>query len=241
MNIDKIHENWTALGNDDPLWVVLSDPTKKGNRWDIDEFFETGRQEIKEVLGKVQALGIDLHLGKALDFGCGVGRLSQALGNHFILVDGVDVSGSMIEKAKSLNKQPEKVRYHLNVKSDLQDFASDTYDFIYSAICLQHIPTNFQEKYIAEFARLLKPGGIAYFQAIHSHGWRSLVPNWFADLYRKIKHKGKPFIPLYGITPDCVRHSIQSNGGIIKKHDSNPYPGWESRFISNAYVVAKKP
>ena len=47
-------------------------------------------------------------------------------------------------------------------------------------------------------------------------------------------------IPLYGIPSGSVRNSIQSNGGIIKKHDSNPYHGWESRFVSNTYVVGKE-
>ena len=239
MNIDKIHKNWTALGADDPMWVVLSDPAKKGNRWEINEFFESGRQEINGVIGTIQKMDLKLHLGKALDFGCGVGRLSQALGNHFTAVDGVDVSASMIEKAKSLNQHPEKVHFHLNVKSDLNDFASNTYDFIYSAICLQHIPPDFQKKYIAEFVRLLKPGGIACFQAIHAHGWRNHVPNWFADFYRTLRSKGKPFIPLYAIDSRSVHQAIQSNGGTIKKHDSSPYPGWESRYICDTFVVVK--
>ncbi len=239
MNIDEIHKNWTALGNEDPMWVILTDSAKKGNRWGVDDFFATGRKEIKDVLEKIEKMGIDLQFGKALDFGCGLGRLSQALGNYFTSVDGVDVSASMIEKAKFFNKRPEIVRYHLNVKTDLEGFASNTYDFIYSAMCLQHIPTNFQKIYIAELVRLLKPGGIACFQTIHSHGWRSFVPHSLADFYRKLKSKGKPFIPLYAIRIRSVHQSIRNKLGMIKHQDSIPYQGWESRYVVDGYVATK--
>src|SRR5688572_16818708 len=123
VNIKQVHENWTALGNEDPMWVVLTDPSKKGNKWDKGDFFATGRQEVKAALEKLRELGVKLDFNRALDFGCGVGRLSQALGEYFDCVDGVDVSASMIEHARALNQNPEKVTYHLNVREDLSGFA----------------------------------------------------------------------------------------------------------------------
>ena len=39
MNINDSHRNWTELGKDDPLWVVLTDPDKKGGKWTEEEFF----------------------------------------------------------------------------------------------------------------------------------------------------------------------------------------------------------
>ena len=222
------------------MWVVLTDPSKKGKKWDKDDFFATGRQDVKAALEKLRELGVKLDFNRALDFGCGVGRLSQALGEHFDRVDGVDVSASMIEHARALNRRPEKVTYHLNVKEDLSDFPSHTYSFIFSVISLQHIPPTFQKKYIVEFMRLLKPQGTAFFQTIHSHGWRSLVPHAAADAYRKIRSKGKAFIPLYAIPAKYVSLAAERNSCVITKHECSPYHGHESRYVCDHYVVTKQ-
>ena len=239
MNIHQIHKNWTDLGAEDPLWAVLTDPAKKGNKWDEDEFLRPEGREIDAALAKLKGLGISIPFGQALDFGCGPGRLSQALGKHFNRVDGVDVSASMIEKANALNKMPGKVNYHLNVKRDLSAFPSENYDFIYSNICLHHIPTALQADYISEFARVLKTGGFAYFQSTHAHGWRRLVPGWFADFYRKVKNKGKSSIALYGMPIKRVRQVFEKNNGRLLKHESSPYDGWESRFACDLYLFTK--
>ena len=44
----------------------------------------------------------------ALDFGCGVGRLSHALADLFLNVTGIDVSPTMVAKANELNNNPDK-------------------------------------------------------------------------------------------------------------------------------------
>jgi SAM-dependent methyltransferase len=237
VNIDQVHANWTALGKDDPMWVVLTDPAKKGNKWSREDFFATGRQDVQRSLQKLQDMGIQLSFGRALDFGCGLGRLSQGLANYFACVDGVDVSASMIEQAKAFNNHPAKVTYHLNVHGDLSSFSSRSYDFVFSIISLQHSPSRFQRNYISDFVRLLKPGGTAFFQTIHAHGWRKLVPDMAADLYRRLKHKGKAFIPMYGIPVSRVRSSVESRGGSIHTYESSPCEGYESRFVSDSYVV----
>lgn len=239
MNIKDIHENWTALGQDDPMWVVLTDPAKKGGGWQPEEFFATGRGEIGDVLERIKQAGIVLKFGRALDFGCGLGRLSQPLGEAFAVVDGVDVSASMIEKAQTFNRLPAKVFYHLNVQTDLNTFAAGSYDFIYSAICLQHIPTKFQTAYIAGFMRLLRPGGAACFQAIHAHGWRRWVPDIAVDGYRKWKNRGRPFIPMHGVPVNQVRAIIAAGGGKVQKIVTTPYGGFESRFGHDVYFVIK--
>src|SRR5579859_5997976 len=122
VNVQDASKNWTALGEDDPLWVVLTDPAKKGNRWKEEEFFATGQTEIAAMFERLNGLGLAPGSGKALDFGCGVGRLTQALAARFEHVDGVDISASMLRHAETYNRFPGRVTYHLNVQSDLRDF-----------------------------------------------------------------------------------------------------------------------
>ena len=239
MDIKELHENWTALGQDDPMWVVLSDPKKKGNRWDEREFFETGRRDINTAIQQCAQAGSTLQLGKALDFGCGLGRLTQALGEHFQSVDGVDISTSMIEQANKLNRQPDKVAFHLNVKPDLSDFPTASYDFVFSLIALQHTPARFQARYLADFVRLLKPGGLAVFQTIHAHGWRAWVPDSGTDFIRKLKHGKQAFIPMYGVPLKTVRAAIAQNQGRIVVHTPSPHSECPARYVTDHFIVRK--
>ena len=240
VNIQEAQHIWNELGQDDPMWAVLTDADKKGGKWTAEQFFQTGREEVGQMVKKLEDSGIDFQRGKALDFGCGLGRLSQALSNYFSSVDGVDISASMIEKARAFNKAPEKVCYHLNPKADLGLFPSASFDFIFTRICLQHITPRHQLAYISEFMRLLKPGGIAHFQTIHAHGPRALVPDWFTEIYRKFKHRGKAFIPMYGVPTRRVLGAIKAGGGVVKAQECSAYEGrWESRFRTDNFVVIK--
>ena len=45
--LDKLQKVWQALAQDDPMWAILSDPEKRGRKWNRNEFFETGTREIR--------------------------------------------------------------------------------------------------------------------------------------------------------------------------------------------------
>ena len=76
-------EELELLRADGSLWAILTEPSKWFGRWDEGEFFETGVKQIAGVMETIQSLGIDVARGRALDFGCGVGRLTQALCDAF--------------------------------------------------------------------------------------------------------------------------------------------------------------
>jgi len=164
MSLKTTQKVWDELGKKDPLWAVLSWDEKIDNKWDRDEFFAIGKQEIIELFDYLSNLKISINKNKVLDFGCGVGRLSQSLSKYFNEVNGVDISQSMIDKANEFNQYKNKCKYYLNKKDDLSIFADDSFDFIYSNITLQHIEPVCVKKYIKEFVRILNKGGIAVFQ-----------------------------------------------------------------------------
>ena len=156
-----LQETWDALGAEDPLWAVLSAPGTRGNRWNPEEFFATGEAEIAGLFDDLTARGVAVQHGRALDFGCGVGRLTQALAARFDRVDGVDIAPSMVAAARRFNRHGERCTYHVNDTPDLSLFRDGIFDFIYSRITLQHIPPEFTKRYLVEFARILSTGGVA--------------------------------------------------------------------------------
>lgn len=80
---NQLRQTWDYLGEHDPLWAILSFPQKRGNRWQLEDFFATGRDEIGALLQAVSDRFPDVPRRCALDFGCGVGRLTRALAAHF--------------------------------------------------------------------------------------------------------------------------------------------------------------
>jgi 2-polyprenyl-3-methyl-5-hydroxy-6-metoxy-1,4-benzoquinol methylase len=239
VNLEETRKNWTALGEQDAMWVVLTDPAKKGNRWTAEDFFATGRREVADIFARLQSAGISPVPGRALDFGCGLGRLSQALAARFESVDGVDISSSMIRQAAAFNQFPARVNYHVNPRADLATFATGNYDFVCSMIALQHIPPRFQKNYLRDFLRLLKPGGSAFFQTVHARGWRKFIPHFAADAIRQWRSRGQPFIPLYGIPTARVREIIASADGEVIACESAGHGDWGARYFNDVFIVKK--
>src|SRR5437660_12935525 len=104
MSIQELKRTWDQFGKTDPLWAILSVPDKKGNRWRLDDFFDSGIQEIDSVIEYMKSLGLAVRHQRALDFGCGVGRLTQALAKHFDEVIGLDIAPSMLQLARRYNR-----------------------------------------------------------------------------------------------------------------------------------------
>jgi SAM-dependent methyltransferase len=162
--IEDVRRYWDDHAQRDPLWAILSMPDKKGRKWDLDAFFRTGIENVALVRYELERLGAMPARRTALDFGCGVGRLTQALAPHFDKVVGVDVSPRMIELASALNMFGDKVEYAANEVAHLRRFDDGTFDFILSMIVLQHLEPDVARGYLHEFVRILKPGGVMLFQ-----------------------------------------------------------------------------
>jgi SAM-dependent methyltransferase len=164
MDFKSLQDNWNRFGESDPLWAILTDPAKKGGLWGLEGFFQTGRAEIAGVMEHLRSLPVDLRHGRALDFGCGVGRLTQALCEYFDECHGVDIAPSMIRHAQMYNRFGSKAVYHLNEHLDLSLFEDDTFDFVYTNLVLQHMQPAYHQAYICEFIRVLEHDGVLLFQ-----------------------------------------------------------------------------
>jgi SAM-dependent methyltransferase len=153
---------------------VLSEPDRQGRRWDIESFLATGREHVAKALRRFEELGGDFpDNGLAIDFGSGVGRLTQPLAERFARVIGVDISPTMVAIANGLGTASGRIEYVVNDRSDLGFLTTDRASLLLSHIVLQHVPPRAASRYIKEFVRVVKPGGGIIFQ----------VPSHFADGY----------------------------------------------------------
>ena len=166
-SLRQLQRNWERLAQADPLWSICTDPEKRHHQWGEREFFETGRTEISTVLSCLASLGLHPDpAAPALDFGCGVGRLTRALAASFGECWGVDISETMIQLATEFNVDCSRCRFLVNTTDNLQVFHSGYFGFIYTSIVLQHMETRYVRRYLGEMARVLRPGGVLVFQVL---------------------------------------------------------------------------
>jgi SAM-dependent methyltransferase len=209
---------WDKAGREDPLYAILTEPEARGGGWDEDRFFATGRTDVEDALERVRAAGRTLGTDRALDFGCGVGRLTQALAARFDQVDGVDIAPSMIAEADRYNRSGSRCRYHVNARADLSMFDDDTFDLVFSLVVLQHIPPELARGYVAEFIRVLRPDGLAVFQIataarVKREPVRGSAPRRLA---RRILRRPPAQLLEMHATPEAeVRRWVDAGNGVV--------------------------
>jgi SAM-dependent methyltransferase len=165
-------QDWNDLAALDPFWAIMSDARRKHGRWDAEAFFATGEQEIEALMQRAHTLGALGASGRALDFGCGVGRTTRALTKHFGECTGADVSLEMIKLARELNAAFPNCTFVHSADDELYRFADNSFDFIYCNIVLQHLGDRAAiEACLAELVRLLSRDGLLVFRLPTTVPW----------------------------------------------------------------------
>jgi len=156
---------WEAWGTVDPLWAAVTEPDARHGGWDAEAFLATGRAVVDELLADAAALGRPAGRALALDVGCGAGRLTQALASRFDRAIGLDVSAAMVRQAQQLDGGRSGAEFRVNTDDSLAGVERASVDVLVCILVLQHLPTRAAiEGYLAEFVRVLAPGGVAIVQ-----------------------------------------------------------------------------
>ena len=228
MDFDRLRRNWENLGKKDPMWAILTQPGTEGGRWDEPAFFATGVDFIVWLGSWLGLYGIDITKGDALDFGCGIGRLTQALAPHFVTVTGVDISQPMVDLARQKNRHGDQVRYVCNQRKDLSVFADGSFDFVLTAIVLQHMRPEYSLRYLSEFLRLLRPGGLVFFQM----ATKELEAG--AGVVTAVETPGEALMEIHCAPIEAIRATVTAGGGDIVREETNGWAGpkWQSYYFA---------
>lgn len=133
---------------------------------DDEEFFATAKGLVGELAAELKRLpAAPRSQRRALEIGCGPGRLLRPMSQYFGQIYGVDISDSMIAIAKEKLRDIPNAFPQAVGGSDLKLFPDRHFDFIYSYAVFQHIPsTEVVFSYLRETVRVLRTGGIARLQ-----------------------------------------------------------------------------
>jgi SAM-dependent methyltransferase len=164
--------DWRAWGERDPYYAVLTDQrfhreTFAANR---EQFFATGEDFVAHWLGQLEEHFGPLRRTRALDFGCGVGRLTIPLADRFDATVAVDIAPAMIDEARR-NSAGRDIVYLLS--DDTLSRVEGSFDFVNSCIVLQHIPVRRGMTLLTRLLNLVRPGGGCLIQLStkRNHGW----------------------------------------------------------------------
>jgi len=159
--LDRMRHDWNERALEDPHYYVAF-----GRREQDDaEFFATAADVVRGLRAEARHLrpvGKPFPRGlKALEIGCGPGRIMRPLSADFAEIHGIDVSDEMIRLAREKLRAVPNAHLHHTRTSDLSLFPDESFDFVYSYAVFQHIPSReLVLGYLADARRVLKPGGI---------------------------------------------------------------------------------
>jgi SAM-dependent methyltransferase len=234
--LGRFGRDWNTFGKRNPYGAILTGTGGDLPQWREDEFFETGRQDAARFMADLARIAPAVARRTALDFGCGVGRVTRALAAHFESVVGVDVASAMIARARHLNRSCSNCTFVVARPARLRGFKTGTVDVIYSRLVLQHVPQPLVRRYIPEFLRVLAPGGALMFQLpseisqepeelflqapVVGGGLKSRLPRPIVRAYRRLKYRfivdeSEPAMAMFGMARREVEQLLADAGGRV--------------------------
>ena len=162
--LEKMRREWDERARENARYYVATGKQE----WTDEEFFRSGESHVREqILNDMINIcqDRDPQSMRILEIGCGAGRVTRALARVFGRVDAVDVSGEMIARARQALRECPNVSLHQNNGIDLTPLPDQTFDFAFSSIVFQHIPSKAViENYVREVWRVLRSGALFKFQ-----------------------------------------------------------------------------
>ncbi len=202
LNLRDTDEDWREIGATEPFWGVLTAPQFRRENLNpaaLAEFYASGAGHMRDLAATYAGLtGEPFHAHAALDFGCGTGRLSEAMTAYADEVTAYDISPGMLEAARTHSAG--KVVY-------TDELPGGPFNWINSYIVFQHIPPARGYELLAMLLARLAPRGYA---SLHF------------NIYRAPEHR--PVLP--SATPlSPVRRLIRRLRGIMVPNVPGPPAG----------------
>lgn len=182
---DRIGAAWKTFGETEPHWSVLTaDAFRQDNlAANIEAFFASGRGDIDVHFNFLRRAGLPTRFSRAMDFGCGVGRLTLALAPHADQVVGVDISPPHLRLAEERRGAVGAANVAFESIASVADLDRYSgFDFVLSRIVLQHNPPPVMAALYRKLLAALAPGGVSIVQMpTHMRGLRFSAEHYLAN------------------------------------------------------------
>lgn len=235
--LDHVTRTWTALGRDKPHWSVLSSeqflPEKiEENR---RNFYASGANDVKRIVAALERHGRSpVRLARAVEYGCGVGRVTPYLAKIFAAVTAIDISSSHLAMAQEAAQEAGawNARFRL---ARAPDFGmTEPFDLWFSYIVLQHNPPPVIAMVLRRALAMLAPGGVAIFQVpTHATGYRFDLENYLEN------PTSTGTIEVHCL-PQAVVYRLAAEAGCVPLETrEDTAMGPPSHWLSNTFIFTK--
>jgi len=171
MGTDKA---WQFYGSSDPYFGVLTEERFTAGHLDPSTraaFFSSGEDYVASVFDTARRhLDESFAPRRALDFGCGVGRLTLALAQRCDAVVGVDISPAMLDEARNNARCFGYTNTDFVLSDDTLSLVVGDYDLIHSFIVFQHIGPRRGRAILRKMLALLVDGGVGVLHFTYANG-----------------------------------------------------------------------
>jgi SAM-dependent methyltransferase len=162
IHVKSTDKHWEYWGSRFPYYgVFTADKLRHPDAQALDEFFQTGEQHIRNVFDTIGAFAPTFRPSRAMDFGCGTGRILVPLSKSCRVL-GIDISPSMLAEArKNVDARGVGSNVELARSDDRLSQVVGDFDLIHSFIVFQHIPIPRGMVIANELLERLRPAGVA--------------------------------------------------------------------------------
>jgi SAM-dependent methyltransferase len=191
----RMRDAWNRMAREDARYYIAF-----GRRKQEDEEFAANAADVVRRIGEEFArLEPVPEARRFLEIGCGIGRLMAPLSAHCGEIHGVDIADDMIALGCARMAGVAHAHLHWTRDSDLSAFADAVFDLVYSYAVMQHLPDEAPFwRYLAESARVLRPGGVLLEQ-FNSHTAGREAPDCWGGIV----------VPATRVVAECARQGLR--------------------------------
>jgi len=158
------------------------------------------------------------------EIGSGEGTVASLLAGQCLSLDCNDISASFLEMARAKCANHSNVRFHKIEADYLDHLPTDTYDFGFSLNVFIHFNAYDIFNYLQSVKRILKRGGLFYFDACTIGEQTMALFREQAEMYRRAPEKLRGLLNYNH--PDMLRTIIHEAGLELSPRSEVSEKGW---------------
>jgi 2-polyprenyl-3-methyl-5-hydroxy-6-metoxy-1,4-benzoquinol methylase len=227
--MNDLKKTWLSLGKHAPFYSVMSmDKYLPDNINDnLNDFYESSTSLIKLTDSILLKNNIEFKFNKILDFGCGVGRITNLLSEYGNNIYGIDISEEHLKIARSNVKKNNITFLNYDENYNFPQIINDI-DFVVSFIVLQHIRSEEMKLSIKKILNSLSKNGIAL---LH-------IPYIIENYDKSILEKNMTDLEIHPLDVKIVLDIIFENNCFLL--DRIDFKGISHNSFEYLYLIKKK-
>ena len=236
---EHVQSIWQELGRIEPHWsVVISEQFRQSNiDAHKDAFYQTGAQHVTQLFAALERNRVDQDGFRiCLDYGCGVGRITRHLAQHFEHVYAYDISASHLGCAEEFLNEEQVANVSLGQLQRVRELEQlPRVDVVFSMLVLQHNPPPVIGFIIDALIRSLNPEGVAFFQLpTYRLGYSFSVAEYFGG------QAARREMEMHVLPQRRVFEIAEAADANVVEVIDDGWTGIRYKEVSNTFVIRKR-